>query len=110
MPKKSSIISVNLMQKKEFSFSDKFIQWILTYGRYIIIGTEIVVLLAFLSRFKLDREYIDLHDQIKEKQNVLTTLKPIESNVNQLQARLAAMQKAEATQGRGILGLPSIAA
>ena len=68
MPKKLTPLSINLMPGRETSFGEKFLNWSLTFGRYIIIGTEIIVLVAFFSRFKLDRDFIDLHDQVKEKQ------------------------------------------
>jgi len=108
MPKKSSI-SVNLLPGKEPTIGDKFLNWSLTFGRYIIIGTEIVVLVAFFSRFKLDRDYVDLNDQIKDKQAILTSLKPIEDTVNSLQLRITEIQRVEATQGAALKVLPAIA-
>lgn len=109
MPKKVKTLSINLLPGREPTFGEKFITWSLTFGRYIIIGTEIIVLLAFLSRFKLDRDLIDLNDQVKEKQKVLASLKPIEENVNQLQARLGEIKKVDSSQGKGILALPTLA-
>ena len=109
MPKKHTSLAVNLLPHKEPSFGDKFLNWSLTFGRYIIIGTEIVVLLAFFSRFKLDRDYSDLNEQVKEKQKILTSLKPTEDTVNRLQLRLSEIERVEATAGGGINALPAIA-
>lgn len=108
MPKKPTPLSINLLPGKEASFGEKFLTWSLTFGRYIIIGTEIIVLIAFLSRFKLDRDLVDLNDQIRDKQNVLATLKPIEESVTRLQRRLLEIKRIEATQGKGIVTLPEI--
>ena len=84
---------INLLPSKELGFSEKVLNWALTFGRYIIIGTEIVVLVVFLSRFKLDRDRIDLKDSITEKQKILATLAPINQNVTRLQTRLSEIKR-----------------
>lgn len=76
----------------------KFLKWSLTYGRYIIIGTQIIVLLAFFSRFILDQELSDLHTRIDEKVNILEALKPIETNARILQNKLAIIKQLEDTR------------
>jgi len=73
----------------------KFLTWVLTYGRYIIVGTEIIVLLAFLSRFKLDRELTDLHQAINQKQAVILASQSLENKVRDLQDRLSLIKKIE---------------
>lgn len=109
MPEKPTALSINLLPGKEEGFGEKFLEWSLTFGRYIIIGTEIIVLVAFLSRFKLDRDLIDLSDKVKEKQKILESLRPIEESVTALQKRLSAIASVEGSQGSGILVLPNIA-
>lgn len=71
------------------TFVGKFLRWILTYGRYIVIGTEIIVLLAFLSRFKLDRDLSDLSESIKTKETIIQASSELENNVRSLQKRLS---------------------
>lgn len=66
----------------------KFLKWTLTYGRYIIVITEIIVLLAFLSRFKLDRDLSDLSDNITRKKNIIDAAQTFETKVRRLQDRL----------------------
>lgn len=109
MPKKPHTLSINLLPSREQPFSEKFINWSLTYGRYIIIGTEIVVLIAFFSRFKLDRDFIDLKEQVGEKRAVLQTYARTEDTINSLQFRLSEIKKIDAAGGSGILALPQIA-
>ena len=62
-------LDIDLLKQKpiEERFLGRFLEWALSYGRYIIIGTQIIVLLAFFSRFKLDQELSDLHERIDEK-------------------------------------------
>lgn len=87
----ASRININLLPSDRWEKTSlgKFLQWVLTYGRYIVIGTELIVLLAFLSRFKLDRDLSDLSDSIKTKRTVVENSQALESNVRSLQARLA---------------------
>ena len=98
---------INLLPSKELGFSEKVLNWALTFGRYIIIGTEIVVLVVFLSRFKLDRDRIDLKDSITEKQKILATLAPINQNVTRLQTRLSEIKRIEEGQGTATAALPN---
>ena len=81
---------VNLLPKTawEMSFWGRFFRWALTAGRYIVILTEMVVIAAFLSRFKLDRDYADLADRITGKQAVLTSLAESEKRFRLAQGRL----------------------
>lgn len=66
----------------------KFLSWVLTYGRYIVIGTEIIVLLAFFSRFKLDRDLTDLHRAQSQKEAIILSNRNFETETRSLQNRL----------------------
>ncbi|MBI2036467.1 PilN domain-containing protein [Candidatus Microgenomates bacterium] len=109
MPKKPGLISVNLLPRKEIGFGEKFLNWSLTFGRYIIIGTEIIVLIAFLSRFKLDRDLIDLHDQVKEGLKIVSSQKATEDRVGALQIRLSQIKKINEQPQSGLFILSKIA-
>lgn len=66
----------------------KFLSWVLTYGRYIVVTTEIIVLLAFFSRFKLDRDLTDLHRAQTQKEAIILSNRDFENEVRSLQNRL----------------------
>ncbi len=83
----SSYLDINLV-KKRLSFTDKFLKWAMSAGRVIVILTEIVALSAFLYRFILDRQLIDLHTQIKQEQAIINFSKPSEDKYRNLQDRL----------------------
>lgn len=70
----------------------KFIKWLLTVGRYIVIFTELIVILAFLSRFKLDRDLTDLYKQIENKQEMIQSYADFEANFRFLQEQLSTIQ------------------
>ena len=98
MPAESTI---NLLDQPEFESSSvgKLLTWAITYGRYIMIGTEIIVLLAFISRFSLDRSLTDLREEIAQKQIILQANESFESDFSQLQLSL--------TKIRGLLNTES---
>jgi len=92
--------TINLLPKSEFdsSFWGRLLRWALTSGRYIIILTEVVVILAFLSRFKLDADLADLADRIEGKRKVLEALSESENGFRQVQTRLDAVGKLAKSQ------------
>ena len=81
---------INLLPKKGFANSalGSTLEFFSTYGRYIIVGTQLIVLIAFFSRFRLDRELTDLQDAIDQKEAIITDLQSFESEVKLLQQRL----------------------
>lgn len=85
-------VGINLLPKTEFetSFWGRFLKWAISTGRYILILVELVVIIAFLSRFKLDKDLADLADSIRGKQAVLEAAYQAEQNFRVIQARLNA--------------------
>ena len=87
------VATINLLPKSEVdsSFWGKFLKWALTSGRYIIILTEVVVIAAFLSRFKLDSDLADLAERVEGKKKILEALSENERLFRLAQARLGAV-------------------
>lgn len=83
-------IGINLLPKTEFesSFWGRGLKWAITTGRYILILVELVVIIAFLSRFKLDKDLADLSDSITGKKAVLEAAFASEQNFRLVAARL----------------------
>jgi hypothetical protein len=81
---------INLLPPSEFelSFWGRFLKWAVTTGRYVIIVTELVVIVAFLSRFKLDSDLSGLSDEIRGKKNILDAQAAIETKFLGVQSRL----------------------
>lgn len=80
--------SINLLKKRSGGAVDRFIDWALSIGKYVVIITETIALTAFLYRFSLDRQLIDLHEDIKSNQVLLTIQKSNEERYRNLQTRL----------------------
>ena len=82
--------SINLLPKSDFeaSFWGKFLKWGVSSGRYLVILTELVVIVAFLSRFKLDWDYAAVRDRINGKRAVLAAMAETERRFRLAQSRL----------------------
>lgn len=89
--------SINLVKKERKPFLDTFLNWALTIGRVVVMLTELIALSTFLYRFSLDRQIIDLHDKIKQKQTIVNLLKENEYKYRNLQNRLALASELEET-------------
>lgn len=79
---------VNLAKNRGKHLSDRIIEFALSIGRVLIILTEAIALGAFLFRFGLDRQLVDLHDRINQEQAILLLLKNNEQTYRNLQDRL----------------------
>ncbi|MCX6791642.1 MAG: hypothetical protein NT149_01225 [Candidatus Gottesmanbacteria bacterium] len=86
--------SVNLIGEEEMEHTPvgRIVTWAVTYGRYIMIGTEIIVLLAFISRFSLDRKLTDLNDEVSQKQAIIDANRDFETQFRTLQDKLTKTQ------------------
>lgn len=71
----------------------KFLKWALTVGRHIVIFTELIVILAFISRFKFDRDLSDLNEKIKEQQAAIISSAKFEEKFRFLQKRISTIEK-----------------
>ena len=80
--------SINLAKNRGESVSERIIAFALTIGRVLVIVTETIALGAFLFRFGLDRQLVDLHDRITQEQAIVNLLKDNESTYRNLQDRL----------------------
>jgi hypothetical protein len=102
---------INLLDQPEFENSSmgQVLQWAVTYGRYIMIGTEIIVLLAFISRFSLDRQLTDLREEIAQKQLILKANQEFENEFVQTQTTIAKIRTQLATQSNAYDAYTSIA-
>lgn len=85
---KAQALTINLAKNRGDTFWDRFISWALTAGRVVVILTEGIALLAFLYRFTLDKQLVDLHDHIAQQTAVVNLLKNNEATFRNLQNRL----------------------
>lgn len=82
--------TINLLTRQDFDRSSfgRILRWSLTYGRYIIVSTEIIVLMAFILRFSLDRKITDLNEEIDQKSEIVKANLGFEQRFRNLQKRV----------------------
>lgn len=80
------------------SITEQLLTWALTYGRYIIIITQIIVLSVFFARFKLDRDQTDLKDAALEKQALIEQISEFEKDVKTLQKKIEYVKQSTVNQ------------
>jgi hypothetical protein len=88
-------VSINLLQQDVAVNSpwNRIMNWITSYGRYIMITTELIVLIAFASRFGLDRKLTDLKENITEKQEILEVNADLEKEIREAQEKINTIKR-----------------
>lgn len=86
MPNKK-IHLINLLPQEEFEQSPvgRILHWAVTTFRTIVIVTELVVIVAFLSRFWLDAKNADLNDIVRQDQAIIASYEEFEADFRQVQ-------------------------
>jgi Tfp pilus assembly protein PilN len=81
---------INLLPREEFAGTilGRILAWAVSAFRIIVISVEMVVVLAFLSRFWLDAQATDLDEEIKKKQAIITSQAAFESDFRAVQEKL----------------------
>lgn len=90
MSKKPASIDINLVPKDPFfqTTLGRTLQWALSAGRYIVIFTELIVIVSFAARFTLDRQITDLNTDIFQSTSIIESYGDLESNFRGVQTRL----------------------
>lgn len=97
MPKHAP--TINLLHKVNGSSStDKVLTWALSVGRWIVIGTELVVICAFIGRFSLDIRQSDLKEDIETQKNHIRAFASVEQEFRGVQKRINSVGSALALQ------------
>lgn len=81
---------INLVPTDRFASSTigRFLMWLLSTFRIIVIIIEMLVMLAFFSRFWLDAKNSDLSDEMKQKKARILASQGVEKELIETQERL----------------------
>lgn len=82
---------INLLPQEEFASSTfgRILTWVLSSFRIIVIMVDVLVMMAFFSRFWLDARSNDLDDLVKQKQSLISASSDFEDEFKQIQKKLA---------------------
>lgn len=70
----------------------KFLKWATTFGRWVVVLTDLVVISAFLSRFYFDTKLADLHELITQDQAIIESATPFEETFRLVQKKLGILK------------------
>lgn len=89
--RKKRTTKINLLPQEEFAVSTmgRVLRWLLSTFRYLVITTEMIVIIAFISRFYFDSRTTDLDDEIKQKQQVIASYEDLEEDFRNAQLKLS---------------------
>lgn len=98
--KKPADVRLNLLPKDPFLSTPigKLLQWALSVGRYLVIFTELIVVLSFATRFSLDRRVTDLNGAILQKRSIIESYGDLEKQVREVQKKIETYQQIEQQQ------------
>lgn len=94
MPKRRITLNIDILrpQSEPQKILIQAIKWTLSAGRYLIIFVEIIVLAAFVTRFKFDADIASNKEAIDAQVPYLESLKQNESIIRQVQLQLASIK------------------
>lgn len=97
MKQRTVDVSINLLPEDPFfdTILGRTMRWAVTVGRYLVIFTEVVVILSFLARFTLDRQLTDLNSSINQKENIVRSFGNLETEVTTAQEKINQYQQLE---------------
>ncbi len=95
--KKTVAFNVNLIPDDPFfdTIIGRVLRWAVSVGRYIVMFTELIVIISFATRFSLDRQLTDLNDSINQKSNLIQSYGDLEQNIKSAQNKLDQYQQLE---------------
>ena len=95
--KKTATMDNNLVPKDPFfeTLLGRGLKWALSAGRYIVMFTELIVVLSFVTRFYLDRQVTDLNRDLFQKEAVIKSFGDFEVRLRDVQERLSQYQQIE---------------
>lgn len=91
---------INLLIREGFEYTTlgKTLGWILSIGRIVVIFTELVVIIAFLSRFWLDKTYTDLLEENDVKKSQVEASANFEKDFRLAQSRILSYNDLQKTR------------
>jgi len=97
MSKKPADISINLVPKDSFFSTPlgRFMHWALSAGRYIVIFTELVVIICFAARFVLDRNLTNLNSTIVGQTQTIEGYAELEAQFRLAQSKIERVEQVE---------------
>ncbi len=91
----SNLLKVNLLYHPEdqLRLHIRILKWILSSGRYIVVIVELIVIGAFVYRYKLDADSVALQEDIDAQSAYVKSLTTVENQLRLTQFQLSSIGK-----------------
>lgn len=96
LPKLSIRLNLLKPQSNPEKILVKFLKWLLSTGRFVFIFVEALVLIAFITRFKLDADISAKKEAIEQQIPYIESLRPYELLIREVQLKLATINTTQA--------------
>lgn len=98
-PVKFLTISLDLLkpQSSPEKLLSRLLHWLLSTGRYIFIFVEALVLIVFISRFKVDDDLVTKKEAIEQQIPYIESLKPVEILIRETQLKLSTISSLQSS-------------
>lgn len=114
MPKNLDTPNINFVTSDDLQErpGGRFLRWALSTGKVVVVLTELIVVLAFISRFKLDSDIADYNELIRKKKSIIEASSEFENKFRSFSGRVAAVSQeiklfsADKTLGEIIKNIP----
>lgn len=105
MAKANSAPTINLVPQDPFFSTPlgKTLRWSLSVGRYIVVFTELIVIIAFISRFGIDRRITDINNDILQNQTIVESFASVEQRFKLAQRKISLFE--QYSQGEDMIEL-----
>lgn len=93
------VLRIDLFKRQDtqFKLNVRFLSWLVTTGRYIIIVVELVVIGAFVARYKLDSDLAAINHEINDSAvPYLKSLQKDEREIRETQLKLTTVKQLRA--------------
>ncbi|MBI3620023.1 hypothetical protein HY214_02665 [Candidatus Roizmanbacteria bacterium] len=91
---------INLLTLKKPNALDRTVFFAMNYLRYILVITQIVVIMVFLYKLKVDQEIIDLQDAVNQKKEIVEIAQPLVSQAKEVDFKLTQIKAVITTQDK----------
>ena len=83
---------INLLPQKETPLTEKLVYFALNYLRYIIVITQLVVIIVFFYRFQIDQKIIDLKESVDQKKEIIQIVLPLLNQASSIDKKTVAIK------------------
>lgn len=90
---------INLFPPRNKNIADRAVYFSFNYLRYILVLTQMVVILVFFYRFQVDQEIVDLRESVVQKGEIISVSEPLLKDIAALERRSSAASDIVLEQG-----------